>query len=269
MVAQANTVPLNVVQLGSTGSPLIMLHGWGQSINSLWILGELLSAYRKVHLIDLPGFGKSPKPPEDWSTLEYAQCILKYMDDNGLAQADLLGHSFGGRICLRLASNYPQRVSKLILVDSHGLKSQRSVKAHFYGFAISRMGRLLKLIDKLFSTHSFEHWFAPKFGSRDYKDAGSMRNILVKTVNEDQADAVQSIVAPTLILNGEKDTETPVEMAQRLHKYIRNSQLIILPGKDHFPFIGEGAHLCASYIRKFLMSEDNSIGGTTDVYASH
>jgi pimeloyl-ACP methyl ester carboxylesterase len=93
-----------------------------------------------------------------------------------------------------------------------------------------------------------------------------MRNILVKTVNEDQTDSSHHIIAPTLILNGENDTQTPVEMAQRLHKYIRNSQLILLPGKDHFPFLGEGAHLCASYIRRFLMSED---GGASSVNAGH
>jgi pimeloyl-ACP methyl ester carboxylesterase len=265
----SNIVPLNVVQLGSTGPPILMLHGWGQSLNSLRLLGELLSAYRKVYLIDLPGFGKTPKPLDDWGTIEYAQRILQYMDENGMQQADLLGHSFGGRICLRLASNYPQRVSKLILIGSHGLKLRTSVKKRFYGLAVSRLGRLLKAADKLFKSNYFEQWFVPRFGSHDYKNAGPMRNSLVKTVNEDQSDSIACISAPSLILCGEKDTETPPEMAQHLHKHIRNSQLIFLPGKDHFPFLGEGAHLCASYIRKFLTGQDTLSGGTAYVGSSN
>jgi pimeloyl-ACP methyl ester carboxylesterase len=265
MIAQVNSVPLNIVQLGSSGPPLLMLHGWGQSLGSLRILGELLSAYRKVHLIDLPGFGKSAPPTQDWGTMEYAQRILQYMDDNDIKQAELLGHSFGGRICLRLASNYPERVSKLILIGSHGLKKRLSITKLIYALYVSRLGRLLKSIDKQLKTRCYEQWFVPQFGSRDYKNAGLMRNILVKTVNEDQSDTVGLISALTLILCGENDTETPPEMAARLHNYIQNSQLIILPGKDHLPFLGEGAHLCASYIRRFLNEDNASTGGKASV----
>jgi len=67
---------------------------------------ELLAFEAQVHLIDLPGFGSSTLPDGGWDTNQYADRILR-MDEQGLEQVDLLGHSFGGRVAIRLASRYP------------------------------------------------------------------------------------------------------------------------------------------------------------------
>src|SRR6476660_8087035 len=95
-------VNLNAIKLGSRGRHLIMLHGWGQTLASLYPLGELLASRAIIHLIDLPGFGSSGQPTGDWDTERYSECILSYMDENELTQVDLLGHSFGGRISIRI-----------------------------------------------------------------------------------------------------------------------------------------------------------------------
>jgi pimeloyl-ACP methyl ester carboxylesterase len=245
-----------------------MLHGWGQSVNTLRPMGQLLSAYRKVHLIDLPGFGASPRPLKDWSTAEYAERIRQYMDDSKIEQADLLGHSFGGKICMRIANLYPTRVGRMVLIDSSGLKASLTLHKQVRGKAIAVLRKTIKILDQTMRTNLFEKWYVPSFGSRDYKNAGQMRNILVKTVNEDISTEASQILTPTLILWGEEDTETPPEMARRLHQFIRNSQLIFLPGKDHFPFLGEGAHLCVSYIRQFLLNNDTVNGSMAGDYAS-
>ena len=81
-----------------------------------------------------------------------------------------------------------------------------------------------------------------------------MRAILVKSVNEDFAKQFEekAIVAPTLILWGEQDQETPKDMAMRLHDMIASSKLYIFPHKDHYVFQECGSHLCAYYIRSFL-----------------
>lgn len=260
MVSAANLPPLNVVQIGNNGPPLLMLHGWGQSLNSLRPLGQLLSAYRKVYLIDLPGFGASPRPSEDWSTVEYAQRILQYIDDNNIECVDLLGHSFGGRICIRLASRYPNRFGRMVLIDAGGLQRALPISQIVRSYIVRDLRWLVKRLDMTFKTRFFDTWFVPRFASYDYLNAGAMRNTLVKTVNEDLSNEAAQITIPTLILWGDQDTETPPEMARRLHQYISNSELIFLPGKDHFPFLGEGAHLCASYIRQFLLSEINVSG---------
>ena len=75
-----------------------------------------------------------------------------------------------------------------------------------------------------------------------------------KAVNEDVTEDAKKVSVPTFILWGEKDDETPVEMAYRFNELIKDSKLVVLPGKDHFPFLRDGAHPCAHHIKGFLKS---------------
>jgi pimeloyl-ACP methyl ester carboxylesterase len=109
-------------------------------------------------------------------------------------------------------------------------------------------------VDKAFGSHIFQNWFAPRYGSRDYKNAGALRNILVKTVNEDLTNDAKQVTVPTFLLWGETDQETPQAIGKRFHELIPNSKLVILPGQDHFPFLREGSHLCGYHVSKFLDS---------------
>jgi pimeloyl-ACP methyl ester carboxylesterase len=243
-------VQLNTVQLGNSDRPIVMLHGWGQNLQSLQPMGELLAYKDKVHIIDLPGFGKSPPPPEDWDTTQYADRICQYLDDNGIAQADMLGHSFGGRVSIRLAHKYPNRVRSITLINSGGLQRQRTFKQSLRSQWVRNMRNSFK-ISPLYRNELLT-WHTQKYGSRDYLNAGAMQGTLVKTVSEDVTEIVKQIPAPVLLLWGEADTETPVEMGHRYHSLFPNSQLITIPNRDHFMFQAEGAHLCAYYVDKFL-----------------
>src|SRR5207247_1180038 len=115
-----------------------------------------------------------------------------------------------------------------ILIDSGGLKRQLSAKSKWRSSFIRLLGKTLKQIDKQLRCNSYEHWFIPRFASTDYKNAGPLRNILVKAVTEDVSADASKIQQPALILWGEQDQETPVEMGQRFHSLIRHSRLIIL-----------------------------------------
>jgi pimeloyl-ACP methyl ester carboxylesterase len=247
-----NSQFLNTARIGDTGHPILIMHGWGQSLEGMRPLGELIGKSQQVHLIDLPGFGKSPKPAEDWDSIGYSERIYQYMQDNGLERVDVLGHSFGGKVATRLAARHPEAVRGLILMDASGLKRVVTGKKKLRGDILRTLSKLLKWSDKNFKTTFFESWFVPKFGSRDYKNAGELRNILVKTVNEDVTPDAQKITSSALIIWGELDDETPVEMGERFNRLIKDSQLIVLPRKDHFPYLNDGVHLCARYILDFL-----------------
>jgi len=247
---------VNYVKLGQHGSPVVILHGWGQTLESMRILGDLLSRYHQVYLVDFPGFGKSEKPKDDWDTIDYARCIDELFERLGLESAIVIGHSFGGRVAMRMAVRHKKRVNTLILINTGGLRAQLKGKQLYRAKSLKLLSNTLKWCDSTFGSKYFETWFVPKYASRDYRNAGALKNILVKTVNEDQSQDAAQITCPTFLLWGEKDEETPVEMGYRLKSIIPKSQLVVLPEKDHFPFIDEGAHLCAHYILKFLNAQN-------------
>ncbi|HQH28232.1 MAG TPA: alpha/beta hydrolase [Oligoflexia bacterium] len=246
-------VKLGVLRLGrEVGPVVVMLHGWGQTKENLRPLGELLAEFASVHLVDLPGFGDSTPPPGIWGTEEYAARILAYLDELDLRRVVLLGHSFGGKVALRFAAKHPERLEKLVLIASSGLRPHRAWRKRLRFFAISVLRCVVRFIEKYLRLPAYRKWFIARFASPDYKNAGLLRQTFVRVVNEDLAPFVARISTPALLLWGNEDTETPPETAERLHKLLRHSKLLVLPGRGHYPFFDSGLHLCAHYITDFL-----------------
>jgi pimeloyl-ACP methyl ester carboxylesterase len=244
-----------------------MLHGWGRSLDALWPLGELLANRCRVLLVDLPGFGGSPAPHGatneggGWDTRDYCASVVQLLDQRGLGQGEtercvVLGHSLGGRIALRLGAQFSERVSALVLVAAAGIPRQRSPRERARLACIRWCVRTAKRIDGSFGTRLFPHYLANRFGSTDYRNAGHLRKTLVKTVNEDLSAEAAAISAPTLLLWGADDTETPVDVAHSMHQRIRGSELHVLPRKGHEPFADVGAHLVCRYIERFLVAHE-------------
>jgi pimeloyl-ACP methyl ester carboxylesterase len=252
---------INTTIIGTGTLPLVLLHGWGQSLQALMPLGEILSSIdRKIILMDLPGFGAS-KPPFEvtndgggWGTEQYASAVKNKLESLGVTRCVLLGHSFGGRICVRLASGSPELVEKLILVATHGIPRTRSLVERLKSFPIRIASTLCKFADRWVGTKLFASVLVPRIGSRDYLAAGQLRKTLVKTVNENLSSLAATIAVPTLLLWGTKDTETPIDIARRYNMLIKNSKLLLLEGKGHEPFKDVGAHLLAYHIEHFLAS---------------
>lgn len=259
-VVKTNTqVPhLHSISLGTTGPTVVMLHGWGRSLEALRPLGELLATTYRVILVDLPGFGLSPLPSEasneggGWDTLQYAERVKQYLDDAGIRSCILIGHSFGGRLSVQLASRFTDLVRGTILIGSHGLRRERPLAEDLRMRMVRALGSLAKKVDGGTGSRIFAHYFAPRFGSADYKAAGELRKTLVKTVNEDLSDAARAIKGPTLLLWGRDDPQTPLDIAYKYQGLIPDCELHIFPHKGHEPFNDVGAHLMATYIERFL-----------------
>lgn len=247
---------MQIKLLKGTGTPIFCLHGWGQNKEALELLGALLQKESTPYLIDLPGFGGSAPPKEVWGAEDYADALVKTLDQYGISQADFLGHSFGGKVAATLAFRHPERVRKLILIASAGLHPTRSFTEKLRRAAVSFLGKGSKLYDYLSGSTTFETFFIPRFGSRDYQNAGVMRPILVRSVNEDLSSILPKIKTSSLILWGEKDMETPIECGRRFAEGIHKASFCSFPYHGHQLIEDVGAHLCAKEIRAFLKGGD-------------
>lgn len=242
----------NFKKLGTRGEVLLLLHGWQHSIDNLWLLAKILSSCCQVYLLDLPGFGKTPYDPAMKATADYVQFIKRFITEQNIKPV-LLGHSFGGRIAVKLAALYPELLAdKLILMGVPGLHNKRSLKKRCYLYCIKYSGKLLKLIDFIFRTKLFKNKFATRFGSRDYQNAGALRDLFVQVINEDLSPFAAKIRKKTLLLWGKNDYEAPLSQAHGYQELINDSHLYILAYHGHEPFQDAGAYYLTKLIREFL-----------------
>jgi pimeloyl-ACP methyl ester carboxylesterase len=267
------TVRLNRVVLEGPRPPILMMHGWGQALASLRPMGELLQDLGTVVLVDLPGFGASDPPPDPaglaraWGTLEYAERMIELLDELAVPGAHLVGHSFGGRVAVRLASRWPDRARSLTLMAAAGLPRRRALRQRVKIAAARAARRGLGVAGRFLDRESSNRlgaWYVETFGSEDYRKASPvMRETLKVTTAEDLTDEARAVRCPTLLLWGAEDSVTPPAVGRRFHDLIAGSEYVELPGRDHFPMHGMGAHLCATRVREFLarVASEGSRGG--------
>lgn len=237
------------------GEPVVLLHGWGASSQSVADLSAALADTFRVLAVDLPGFGWSQAPPEAWGTAEYAGHLERLMQETGMPGAALLGHSFGGRIAIRVAARQPARVSRLVLVASAGIRPRRRV-GYYLRLATAKLARWFFTLPGWGATGQRAiSRVSGRFGSRDYRAAGNMRPTLVKVVNEDLTPLLPAVQAPTLILWGDQDEEVPRGAMEIMAARIPGARLVVFEGAGHFPFLDMPERFCRT-VKEFLRAED-------------
>jgi pimeloyl-ACP methyl ester carboxylesterase len=100
------------------GRPVILLHGWLGSWGLWQETMAYLGAFYRTYALDFWGFGDSGKKRETYAVQDFVSLVDQFMDRLGILQAPLVGHSMGGTVSLSVAIQYPQRVSKVVVVGS-------------------------------------------------------------------------------------------------------------------------------------------------------
>ncbi|GHU98277.1 alpha/beta hydrolase [Clostridia bacterium] len=218
-------------ETAGVGRTVVFLHGWGGGIAGFQGCCNILSEdFRTVNL-ELPGFGQSPPPAYPFDVGDYARIVIKFIQAVCGGPVSVVGHSFGGRIGLILAADFSEYVEKVILIDSAGLKPRRGLR---YFWRLRRYKWAKRLVKrKLLDPKRLE-----KYGSADWRALSpALRETFKKVVNRRLDVYAARIRIPTLILWGAKDRDTPIYMAKRLHKRIKNSALHIFPEAGHYSYI--------------------------------
>lgn len=228
-----------------TNAPtILLLHGWGCDGTIFSFIESGLGQSASLLSLDFPGHGKSDEPPSPWGVPEYAAQVAELLQALNIAKVRIIAHSFGARVAILLAAEHPEWVEKLIITGGAGIRkpvteSQRKRQNQFkrYNAALNR----LKTVPPL--RHPVEKWQAvlrKRFGSPDYNKLDEvMRQTFVKVISLDLLPRLKEIQAPTLLIWGSEDTETPVWMGEQMEKEIPDAALIVFEGRTHFAFVEE------------------------------
>lgn len=242
MIAEINGTSVYYEILGTTGGPVVLLHGWGCSGDLMRNLGQELAKTHRVLIPDFPGFGKSGKPPEPWGVPEYADCLKRLMEMEGWIPCSAIGHSFGCRVAAWAESQWPEMFTKMIFTGAAGLKAPQTEEGKKRAEAFQRGKQIAHKIEKIpflrEAGERMEERLRKKYGSSDYNALDAeMRQTFVRVIGLDLRDRYPLIQAPTLLIWGDADTETPLWMGQEMEKLIPDSGLVILEGGSHFAYL--------------------------------
>ena len=244
------------------GPPLVLLHG-GPSDSREWHhqLDGLADEFTVVAW-DMPGCGGSSDPPEHFRTRDYADCLAGFIEALGLKQPHVLGLSFGSGLALELYRWHPTLSRTLILASAYA------------GWAGSlppdvveqRKQGMLRLIE--LSPDQFAREFIPSLLTEsaptelvhevmailsDFHPAGQRALLRAGFAEHDLRDMLPSIAVPTLLIYGDKDVRSPLNVAEEMHTRIPGSTLVVIPGVGHMIAM-EAAERFNAEVRRFLKS---------------
>lgn len=240
MMIEIDGIKINYEQHGE-GADVLVLHGWGASIQTMRPVIDALSARFRVTALDFPGFGDSDDPPDTYGVPQYTDLTYRFITALALDKPHVICHSFGGRVTILLAAQHPEAVDKIVFTDAAGLRKKQNLaqklKVRMFKAAkrVSK-GRVVKRALMAFGVDVDRH--VQNAGSADYRalDDG-MKKVFVRVVNQDLIGYLPQIKSPSLLIWGENDTDTPLEFGRTMEKLIPDAGLVIFEGVGHYAFL--------------------------------
>ena len=211
---------------------VVFLHGW-RSDATAWstVLDGLGYGDSAMCAIDLPGFGQSQVPNRPYTLDDYVEVVDELTRKLGIQNLMLVGHSFGGRIAMRLTARL-SAVKLLVLVDAAGITEITIGKKVKRGVA-----KIVRPVFRLSGLKSLRAKIYEKMGAGDYVATPYLQETFLNIIREDLRTDMARINTRTVIVWGEDDAETPVRWAHEMNALIRGSELTIIQGAGHFSFL--------------------------------
>lgn len=227
---------------GGEPARVLALHGWGRTGDDF---ADVVAGTDAL-AVHLPGFGRTAPPPEAWGSVEYADHLAEALAGTG--PYVVVGHSFGGRVAVRLAARHPGLVSALVLT---GVPLVRATPPPRPRLAL-RVAKRLRAAHLL--PESVVERLRRRGGSADYNAAqGVMRGVLVRVVGEDYRDDLARLAErglPVRMVWGELDDAAPLAGARLAAELLPQVTLEVVPGAGH---LLEGE--LAAAVRRTLLAE--------------
>ena len=198
--------------VGGEGPPLILIHGVATTAEEAWAYNlQPLTQHYHVYAPDLVGHGQSDKPKVDYTQSFFATFFEDFVRALGLKRVSLIGHSLGGEIAIAFTLNHPDKVQKLVLIDSAGVEE-----------GVALPGRVLLPLFTMEARLRKDETYLSMVRNKD-KDSLVFHNRL------------SEIQVPTLIVWAKGDGYLSVKLAYEAHSLIKNSRLYIFEHSWHAP----------------------------------
>jgi pimeloyl-ACP methyl ester carboxylesterase len=196
-------------------TPIVLVHGLSSS-RSLKPLIKALGDRRPVFAPDLPGFGMSDQPIHPLDVPGLADALRRWMLDNGLAPAIVIGVSFGCQVAVDLAARYPASVDRLVLVGPTFDPEARTPARLALRWARNAPRSSPRLAPTVV---------------HDFIDAGPWRSVrtLRRALEDPVEEKLADIEAPTLVVRQSRDHLVPAEWVERVARKIPDAELVELP----------------------------------------
>ncbi|NBD18126.1 MAG: alpha/beta fold hydrolase [Cyanobacteria bacterium] len=256
--AQVNSINTRYWSLGDQGSTVILLHGGGASVEFWWYNVDALAQFHRVCAVDMVGSGRSDQPFASYSLSDQAQFIKDFMDTCNIRCASLVGNSMGGGVALQFALMFPDRLEKLVLVNSFGLGKQIEIFSRLGTLPfIDKFSRVFRpnrpsvawLLKSVVYDPSVitDEWFERIYQlavlpgalsslvrlSRANLNLLGVRSRVFRPI----VHQLSQITAPTLVIWGKHDPVLPVAHADVAAQGLANARLHIFECCGHFPQI--------------------------------
>ncbi len=206
-------------RVAGTGDAVVLVHGlagswrwWGRNVDAL-------AANHTVYLVELPGFGAMRRHRSPLA--EAAASLHAWMDEVGLARADLVGHSLGGLVCARAAAERPESVRRLVLVAPAGADAGRTIRSYLVPLLLTARRSSPTLVRMIAAD-------AMRAGVRTLWR--STRELLADDVRTD----LRAIAAPTLVVWGERDRHLSTRLTLGLERWAPDLRIERLSDASHW-----------------------------------
>ncbi len=237
------------------GNPIILLHGWLTTLETMRPIANSLSQYFKVYLVDVVGFGKSDIPEHPLDSNAFGDFLKEFVKNLDINNPILIGHSNGGRIIINAVGRGLVNAKKIVLIDSAGLKPKRSIK-YYVKIGFFKTGKfILNMLPNTKKVKEFKEKLLNKVGSADYKaSAPVLKETMKKILNEDATSLLPKISCPTLLIWGTADKDTPISDAKKMEKLIPDCGLVAYQGSSHFSYL-ENIDNCNRVLNEFFKND--------------
>lgn len=228
------------------GPAVVLLHGYGASADSWAPVIPTLAATHRVIAVDLKGFGWTTRPAGDYSPAAEAALVWAVLDQLGVTDVAIVGHSWGSSVALAMAVAHPGRVRRVALYDAYVYDEQ--VPAFLRWAQKPGLGELIfalfykeRIEDRAPMAYYDERWVTQQRVERvesEMDRPGTVAAALAVARGHHFAalhTALATFTKPVLLLWGENDQVTPLRFGQRLAAELADARLITYPRCGHIP----------------------------------